>query len=340
MGLSILNSGHLTRKVFDKLDSSEKLDLMVKLSERYNMSFIKLQTFERYGQHCHTGVFESNGRRFVFVPGDEVTLGWDHFAQGLNEDSQAELDEVMSEYEFDKSPEEFIRPSMSPVRKAIIGPMLVAQELEETSYESIDRGDPRFANEPKFIKKYQEFVDGDSKCLIWHNTIRFERINNDIVISLYQPSSYQQLVKSLQEQGFSLPTADEWAYLCGGGCRTLFAWGDGMDYSMHLKHFSVINAKNNEQESSDDGGQSHSTYDMQKPNFFGLSIGYDPYMRELVLADQCTSCGGDGGCNICGGLGPFLGFLSCSPHGKAEVHESDEVDGDYDFIRPIIRVHI
>ena len=95
MGLSILNSGHLTRKVFDKLDSSEKLDLMVKLGELYNMSFIKLQTFERYGQHCHTGVFESNGRRFVFVPGDEVTLGWDYFAQGLNEDSQAELDEVL-----------------------------------------------------------------------------------------------------------------------------------------------------------------------------------------------------------------------------------------------------
>ena len=52
MGLSILNSGHLTRKAFDKLDSSEKLDLMVKLGELYNMSFIKLQTFERYGQHC------------------------------------------------------------------------------------------------------------------------------------------------------------------------------------------------------------------------------------------------------------------------------------------------
>ena len=39
------------------------------------------------------------------------------------------------------------------------------------------------------------------------------------------------------KQGLSLPTADEWAYLCGGGCRTLFPWGDGMDYSMHLHHF-------------------------------------------------------------------------------------------------------
>ena len=48
------------------------------------------------------------------------------------------------------------------------------------------------------------------------------------------------------------------------------------------------------------------------PNFFGLSIAYDPYMREVVQADSLTTCGGDGGCNICGGLGPFLGFLPLS----------------------------
>ena len=41
---------------------------------------------------------------------------------------------------------------------------------------------------------------------------------------------YLDFQKWLQKQGFSLPTADEWAYLCGGGCRTLFPWGDGLDY--------------------------------------------------------------------------------------------------------------
>ena len=79
-------------------------------------------------------------------------------------------------------------------------------------------------------------------------------------------------------------------------------------------------------------------YDMEKPNFFGLSIAYDPYMREVVQADRLTTCGGDGGCNICGGLGPFLGFLPCSPHCKPEVQEDNERNGDYDFYRPIIRV--
>ena len=44
---------------------------------------------------------------------------------------------------------------------------------------------------------------------------------------------------------------------------------------------------------------------MEEPNFFGLSIAYDPYMREVVQADRLTTCGGDGGCNICGGLAHF-----------------------------------
>ena len=116
------------------------------------------------------------------------------------------------------------------------------------------------------------------------------------------------------------------AYLCGGGCRTLFPWGDGLDYSMRLHWFEDMDEDENR------------PYDMEEPNFFGLSIAYDPYMREVVQADRLTTCGGDGGCNICGGLGPFLGFLPCSPHCKPEVQEDNELNGDYDFYRPIIRL--
>ena len=58
---------------------------------------------------------------------------------------------------------------------------------------------------------------------------------------------------------------------------------------------------------------------MEQPNFFGLSIAYDPYKRELVDGKTLTTCGGDGGCNVCGGMGPLLGYLPCSPHCKPEV---------------------
>ena len=73
-------------------------------------------------------------------------------------------------------------------------------------------------------------------------------------------------------------------------------------------------------------------------NFFGLSIAYDPYKRELVDGKTLTTCGGDGGCNVCGGMGPLLGYLPCSPHCKPEVREDNEIHNDYDFFRPVIRV--
>ena len=81
-------------------------------------------------------------------------------------------------------------------------------------------------------------------------------------------------------------------------------------------------------------------YDMEEPNFFGLSIAYDPYMREVVKSHVLTTCGGDGVCNICGGMGPFLGYLPCSPHYKPAIQEDNELNGDYDFYRPIIRVEL
>ena len=51
---------------------------------------------------------------------------------------------------------------------------------------------------------------------------------------------------------------------------------------MHLHHF----------ESPED---EEKPFDMEEPNFFGVSIAYDPYMREVVKAEQFTTCGGDGG---------------------------------------------
>ncbi len=43
--------------------------------------------------------------------------------------------------------------------------------------------------------------------------------------------------------------------------------------------------------------------------------------------------------NVCGGMGPLLGYLPCSPYFTAWYEEEDEqLNGDYDFLRRIIRV--
>ena len=108
----------LFRPQFNQMETTEKQALMESLAAHYDMTFLGLHTFDRWGQSCITGIFEKDGREFVFVPGDTVTLGWEQFAVGLNQESREELDYLFQEWEMEpQNPEEMIRESMAPVRQ-------------------------------------------------------------------------------------------------------------------------------------------------------------------------------------------------------------------------------
>ena len=62
--------------------------------------------------------------------------------------------------------------------------------------------------------------------LTLHQSARIERTEDGFQPWIYNRTDYDELLTGLDKQGLSLPTADEWAYLCGGGCRTLFPWGE------------------------------------------------------------------------------------------------------------------
>lgn len=319
-------SENLFRPQFDRLESSEKLWLMRTLATRHGLTFRELCKFSRWGQSCTTGVFEKCGREFVFVPGDTITLGWERFTVGMDQENIAELDEVFSEWGIDCTPEEFIGESMAPVRQVTVGPMFVGRRLEKIGWESVSMDDPRITAHPEWLESLQRWADKGGQSLEISQTVRFEHDDGGWHAWLCHPTTYQKFRLSLLwEVTATLPTPDEWAYLCGGGCRTLFPWGDGMDYTMNLYHFEDPEANGR-------------PYDVEEPNFFGLSIAYDPYRRELVDGGDLTTCGGDGGRYICGGMGPLIGYLPCSPHYKPEVRDDDRIHSDFDFYRPVIRI--
>ena len=149
----------LSRPQFNQMDTTEKQTLMESLAARYNMTFLDLHTFDRWGQSSTTGIFEKDGRKFVFVPGDTVTLGWEQFAVGLNQESREELEYLFREWEMEpQNPEEMIRESMAPVRQAVIGPMLVGRELEEINWEPVKMDDPRLTAHPDWLKEFRDFA--------------------------------------------------------------------------------------------------------------------------------------------------------------------------------------
>ena len=326
----------LYNEAYSLLPMEEKKEILESLAKKYNMELLRFETFSKYSKSTFTAVFKYKESEFVFVPGDTVTLGYGGLPKNLSDETLEGLKSCLDEPEdLDTVLGEYIRDNLSKLRKATIKPMLVERDLQTVAWRKSNLDELKEYN-IDLLKDYNEFKSSNYNRLTLDETARFTKVENDIEIELYDDISYEELCENLKDEGFSLANLDEWEYLCGRGCRTLFPWGDDIDYNMNLLYFSK---KGNDK------------YDLEEPNFFGLSIAYDPYKMEIIEAHELTFKGGDGGCNICGGFGEFLGYLPCSPYytqkpvGAINIVDDsivneydDELDGDFNFYRRIIRI--
>ena len=310
---------NLYNEAYSLLPMEEKKEILENLAKKYNMELLRFETFSKYSKSTFTAIFKYKESEFVFVPGDTVTLGYEGLPKNLSDES---LDQLKY---FSKNPneflEEYIRDNFSKVRKATIKPILVERDLQILAWRKSNLEELKdFYSD--LLKDHNEFKSSNYNRLTLDETARFTKVGNDIEIELYDDISYEELCENLKEEGFSLANLDEWEYLCGGGCRTLFPWGDDIDYNMNLFYYTKKGNK----------------YDLEEPNFFGLSIAYDPYKMEII-DNKSFSKGGDGGCNICGGYGDFLGYLPCSPYFNQVIdYEEEDLNGDFNFYRRIIRI--
>ena len=326
---------NLYNEAYSLLPIEEKKEILENLAKRYNMELLRFETFSKYSKSTFTAIFKYKESEFVFVPGDTVTLGYEGLPKNLSDETLKGLKYCLDETEdLDTVLGEYIRDNFSKLRKTTIKPMLVERDLQTVAWRKSNLEELKDFDSD-LLKDYNEFKSSDYNRLTLDETARFTKVKDDIEIELYDDISYEELCENLKEEGFSLANLDEWEYLCGGGCRTLFPWGDDIDYNMNLFYYTKKGNK----------------YDLEEPNFFGLSIAYDPYKMEIIEADELTFKGGDGGCNICGGFGEFLGYLSCSPYytqkpvGAINIVDDsivneydDELDGDFNFYRRIIRI--
>ncbi len=187
------NSSHdtgspLLRLQFGQLSPEKKQSLMEQLAAQYRLDFVRMEHFDRWGQSCTTGMFKKDGREFVFVPGDTVTLGWEQFAVGLNRESREELEYLFQEWELEQDPAEFIGESMAPVRQVSISPMLVGRELEEINWEPVKLEDPRLR--PEWLEDFRQFASTGRDSLTLAGRARFERDSDSWQASLYHEVDY------------------------------------------------------------------------------------------------------------------------------------------------------
>ncbi|KQO17254.1 hypothetical protein [Paenibacillus sp. Leaf72] len=290
----------LNRSIWNGLPSQEKEIVLKMLLEKLpeGFEYKGLETFERYGSRMETGVYEYEGYKFVYVPGDKATLGWDRWEQGLDaataEDFQATLDDFGVE-----DRDAFIRDQMSLVREAQIGALLVECETHSLGWYEVELDDEDLAEDEDFQEELKKFKLSTYSEYERHQNFRFVRDGEEIIAYLFNDElDADSVAEQIEQSGFSLPTEDEWEYLYGGGCRTLYPWGDSFDYGMKLRHFEELAE-----------GESR-PYDLELPNAFGICFSGDPYQYEMTLKDaEFFPKGGDGGSLVCGGTGPVVGYL-------------------------------
>ncbi|WP_336783921.1 hypothetical protein [Paenibacillus illinoisensis] len=340
----------LTRGMWTGLSVQEKEKLlygMIALCPA-GMEYIGLRTFERFGQRTETGLFLHAGREFVFVPGDRVTLGWNQWQDGMNEETSADLSETVSEYGVEDV-DSFLTSQMSPVREAAIAPMLVECQIQSLGWIEATEEEALAGHGSEFAAELEKFKHSDQKGLEQYQAFRLERQGEKVRIQRYNEElTLEALLEEQAEAGFGLLTEDEWEYLYGGGCRTLFPWGDSFDYTMKLKHFGRLEGL------TEIVGESVETnpplveeddmpYHLELPNFFGLQFAGDPYKVELTMdsSGEVLPKGGDGGEMICGGMGPLIGYLPAAAvyYRNSNANELDWEDWmDSMYYRRVIRL--
>ena len=312
--------------VYNTLNQTEREDVLRAIvvgHPRFNL--LRFEHFERFGMSTDTAVYGCEGVEYVFVPGDTVTLGWEDFAVGMDESTRNDMIEALEELGIaNPNLDTYLRESMSPIRMVKVSPMLVERDLNDIGWRRVALDSPELVPFQKYIQKYHGQIEVNNKMRMYKN-------GDELIAEMYDPVSMDDFLARVHESGFSLPTEDEWEYLCGGGSRTLFRWGDSFDYDMKLYCFER-------------GKPADAPYTLELPNQFGLSIAYNPYRYEVVEGSEYFLKGGDGGCNICGVSGIVLGYLPTATYFRGYSLSEDtlgyktDIGGDYTFYRRIFRL--
>lgn len=343
-----ISTEKLYNPIYDSLSISEKQELLNNLAGTYDLEILCFKEFSAFGKSTYTAEFISkDGIEFVFVPGERVKLGINFkdknpveifneenlydlaysFIDEYEDDSQdyiTKIKEKLEDDEFISTIEDYLDNNFSKEETILIHPILVQKDYSETCWKDI------LDDELKENKEWQKMIEDAEKRgiseITVHKSICLYKENGSWHGKLYRETTFKELLQGITDTGFSLPTKREWEYLAGKGCRSIFPWGNNMDFSMKLKY---IEWSDNDEE-----------YTLEKENFFGIYIADDPYCREIVYDDVVFSYkGGDGGRNICGGLGSVWGYFPVSPYFENKDEEMGEyINGGYDFFRRVIRI--
>lgn len=303
---------HLTLAQWQAMSPAQQEEFAQRIPER-----IGKPRFEFGGVHEQTFLdrtermawfYHEDGQEFVLVPGTTATIGFDVEKFKPTKEQQESFDDIREELLEPWTLTQFLTRFMTKPRNVTIRPMLVERNPRTASKGPIDQNDPELLALIKEGKSIDPEDDSDGRMrhrdetegkfgliLFKDGTHQAWRVRNQV--------THAEVVAEIAEQGFRLPTSDEWEYLCAGGATTMFRWGD--EHPMYKYPNATLEWAQRRSKTA----LAIEDFTLNwEPNCFGLFIATDSYETELV-AEPGIVRGGDGGGNVCGGTGYFLGWL-------------------------------
>lgn len=271
-------------------------------------------TFKEIRDHGYAGrsfrlaLFEHDGATFSLLPGGEVRLGFDPEDLRLTEEQEASYRESAEELQIGLDLRGFIDSVTTAPRLVQVEPLLVEVRVRETGLEPIS------PETPEVKRLLKDHPAGNAELHADDVITRINRRQDGSIAAwrIIRPP-HSEIVSDLEAQGCRLLTGDEWEYACGAEARTLFRWGDFFPCDRYPTDSTPEERRRATLWALSAGripfvpDEPDWTLHLE-PNLFGLEIAQSPYDWETV-AEERSVRGGDGGVNICGGVGFFMGWL-------------------------------